>query len=99
MEIAPTFLTSVGNFYIHTVPLKNLNPFTDDSFHFTVESGEKRIQITWDTKRDFQHEDEEVSKSQHFLQPDTLSVEYNLYPIKGTAEEFVGFVLDLKNTS
>lgn len=38
-------------------------------------------------------------KSQHFLKPDTLSVEYNLYPIKGTVEKFVGFVLDLKNTN
>ena len=35
--------------------------------------------------------------SQHFLKPDALSIEYNLYPLKERAEKFVGFILDLKN--
>lgn len=37
--------------------------------------------------------------SHHFLKSDALSIEYNLYPLKGTAQKFVGFTLELKNTN
>lgn len=37
--------------------------------------------------------------SQHFLKPDTPSIQYNLYLLKGISEKFVGFILNLKNTN
>jgi len=58
----PSSLTSVDNICKHTVSLKNLNPCLL-MMPFTSQWNQlKGIQVTQDSKTNFQHEDEEVSK-------------------------------------